>query len=261
MKNATKTASMYRKTKFLMLSYTNFGVWEEYGEAAQIKPWLSACENTDNCFFGANNRRVYECLKHLKNIRYVPNTHSSVFFPPRPIPDDKCINVGYAGRLDWVKNLHGISLAISQISKASEIKLHLWGQSKDGLYNNHYGRWLNFVSENVIIHNYADGHEALRNELVRNKISVFVHPSYSESYCYSVADALSAGIPVVGSNSIEFIPEEWKVEDPGNCTLIAKKIVELSKINENSIFNAQRLMIEDNKKRIRAVKSVLKKLL
>lgn len=244
-------------TVFGMRTYTNIGVWESYGELGPLVSWVRNGTKHSNVRLLCNSRRTFEALRHIPCARFFPNICTAVMLPPRDQRQEGIINVAWGGRPDWTKNIPVIALAAMSACRHRELRMHVWEGSAGPNTGNRYGRWFDMLGDRLIRHAYADGYEAFRNEMRRTSVDVFVHPSLSESYCFSAADALTAGFPVVGSRSIEFLPDSWKVRDLGNATETAAKILALASLSSDDVYKAQEAFCVTNRQNTEAVCEVL----
>lgn len=99
------------------------------------------------------------------------------------------------GRLDATKAFDELIEAFSQLRKRGRKKLVIAGS--DAGNDEHAAMLRGLVSEDILFVGYQSGDDLRR---LYEQAALFVHPSHMEGYGLVVAEALSAGAPVIASD-------------------------------------------------------------
>ncbi len=171
----------------------------------------------------------------------VPNFIDTEFFCPAVSDEEKKklkIKLGikekllvYMGRVGYEKSIDQVIRAVAiAVKKTSDIKLMIVGDGPDKKNLEELAKKLG-VEDTVIFYGFARGKELLE---ILQAGDVFITASKSENMPLSVMEAMAAGLPVIGVNSLG-VPEI--VSDGENGFIVAPdmfeeiglKIVELVK--------------------------------
>lgn len=144
--------------------------------------------------------------------------------------DSSTLILLYVGRLIENKGVENLILAFSQVQKTSNVILLLVGSYDMNQVNSHvFVDKINDMTKNMRQENkiFFLGKRTDVNKIMKQS-TLLVHPSFSESFGLVVAEAFSAGLPVVSSNKgglFEVLEHtEAQVIDPHSIEDITKKI-------------------------------------
>jgi hypothetical protein len=152
-----------------------------------------------------------------------PNPVDLPEFSPPPTIDPPCVAI--SSRADVVKAIPAqlAALAILQRERNVSAMVSLSGNQStiDALRS--YGETLGVRAQWLPYASYPDWIDRLRN-----KISLILQPSLTESFNYVTIDAAGMGRPFVGSSAIHHTPVEWRADpnDPASIARVAGAILD-----------------------------------
>jgi len=255
MKSSRATATKNPGTIFIRRTHTIPGVWDSCEEAGVIASWIKTCEMLSNCRLGSSCRRVHVTLETLDNVVLWPTLYDLPCLEPRCISDG-VMRLACGGRSSQMGENLVVVLAVAALRRDHDVELHVWERKGDAR-----SEWLCLLGNSLHVHVCSDGPESFCASLGSESIDVFLQPSISYGFSLSAADALSAGIPVVGTESIEFLPKAWLVRDPGSATEVAERILDLEKLTGDEIHSAQRAFTAFCETRRKEVEATMRNLL
>lgn len=180
----------------------------------QLK-FLELTDSLPNFWYGTPEPTAPFGLWYKKFKRY-PNT-----FPfempdsPRTLHDPPVLLFG--GRSDVIKGHAASILAAAIIAKDRPIRLESMVEGNPSTMSN--------LATAAKIQLYPQPYRTSSafRDYFRNSVSVLLNPSLTDAFQYVGMDALIQGCPVVGSQTIRYLPREWQADpnDPYDIARIA----------------------------------------
>jgi glycosyltransferase involved in cell wall biosynthesis len=213
-----RVAARLPRVRFGMRTLCGWSQMAEYHELPIWIGWLDAVRRLRNCVALANSAKMLATLASMPGAYELPNVYPGLpqRFPTRA--DAPGIRVGLAGRLeDTVKGTAAAALALAMIGRKWTLDVHVWLPVAAGWEGRKGTECLMLLGSRLHVHDYEPDGECLRRSLADLGIDCGLFPTSSESFGYAAADFLAAGIPVVGTPALTFLPAQWQVADPGNA--------------------------------------------
>ena len=142
---------------------------------------------------------------YFPNGRHLP---APVHLDPEPHQDEEPSGIGFYAPATLKKNIFPQLLAIQRVQE-----LHPY---MDLTLKTNLAPYKGVMEAYGIKHELQDW--APRDEhLARlSKCRMHMCASHAESFCYGAADAMMMGVPVVGSPTIDWLPDAWKTSNPNS---------------------------------------------
>jgi len=210
-------ATLFHQVDFTVVSHSNVGFLQAdpkglglLREAADLQT------GTINMHVGANSRKFIDWWQEVyqEPMRWLPNMYaiSTAQFTPQVFQRGGPVRIGSFGAVRPLKNL--LTAGAAALAIASRIQFDLEfnisaGRAEGGgqtILDGLAAMFANLPNAQVIYNNWASWPAFLRT--VRN-MDLILMPSYTESFSMVTADAVGQGVPVVGSDAIDWLPERW----------------------------------------------------
>jgi glycosyltransferase involved in cell wall biosynthesis len=176
--------------------------------------------STINCHIGANNQKLVDwwqsvyrtpmrCLPNLYDLSSVTET-----VPQRWSPG-KILRIGSFGATRPLKNILTAGAAALEIAARVQADLEFnvsSGRAEGGgdtITRALMALYANLPTAKVVQSGWQSW-PAFRR--VVRSMSLLIQPSYTESFCMVVADALAEGVPSVTSEAIDWVPSRWQAD-------------------------------------------------
>ncbi|MFB6226593.1 MAG: glycosyltransferase [Candidatus Paceibacteria bacterium] len=209
----------------------------------------------DYLFFSSN---VLPRFFDAQDVHYLPapsTTDFSNFERQKPFTDVNSIGLinDNAPHKNILNSLLGISLS----------------NCLDKLVVNGFDKSHSFFADFIGLGSILDDVGFLQNDTYEDTVSslkLMVYLSFSESYCYSVFEAMSLGVPVIVSRAVNWVDvEELIVNNPRDPQEISEKIDYVLSLDESSYLdlskrcrhNARRSIQENNEFSRKVLEEVL----
>ncbi len=163
------------------------------------------------------NLHIWEKIKFVnkRKIKYIPNGVNSKVF--RPIKSVKIYDVLYVGRLEKQKNLFMLLDAVSKISPELKLLFIGSGSLKEQIITKAKALHLDLKIIDLIANDQLPKYY--------NQTKIFVFPSLIEGHPKALLEAMSCGLPVIGTN-VEGIKDI--ITNEVNGLLVNKQVDDLT---------------------------------
>jgi len=175
---------------------------------------------TQNIEIAFNSAQIIHDFNVLAQAAYLPN-----YYPlrkPRPCrPDDHVIDVGCFGAIRPLKNQLMQAFAAVRYARihGRKLRFHMNSTRQEQGGGN--------VLKNIIALSKAANFELVMHEWLEHaefleligSMDIVLQVSLSETFCITAADAVSMGVPMVGSETIPWLPK-FSQADPANAQSI-----------------------------------------
>ena len=220
--------------------------WEHFHpneDMKHINGVVSSCKNMDYLVTVSEDlKKLYEdkvdikCLKMPLSLDYMPSVKTSF--------DD--MNIISVGRLSKEKGFSDLIDVMSLVKeKNDKIHLHIIGDGDERERLKEKIKYLNLVNH-VTLHGFKDRKEV---DIFLSKSSLYIMPSFNESFGLTVLEALSVGVPVVAFDTakgpLEILNEKNSViiknrDKEKMALLIVKLISDKEKLKNMSRYAIER---------------------
>ena len=210
-------ATLFHQVDFTVVSHSNVGFLQ--ADPNGIKLLREAADlqtGSINCHIGANSTKFVSWWQDVyqQPMRWLPNMYDTSTSLPEPQAWFRggVLRIGSFGAIRPLKNLLTAGAAALEI--ASRLKATLEfnissGRAEGGgntVLNGLLALYDGLPNATVVQNNWASW-PAFRR-LVRN-MHLLIQPSYTESFSMVSADGIAEGVPVVGSDAIDWLPHHW----------------------------------------------------
>ena len=167
-----------------------------------------------------NSPQTVHDLNVLFRAVYLPN-----YYPlrkPRPArPDDGVIDVGCFGAIRPFKNQLMQAFAAVRYARirGKKLRFHMNGSRQEQGGNNNLKNIIALskaANFELVLHDWLEHEDFLE---VIGAMDVVLQVSMSETFCITAADAVSMGVPMVGSSAIPWLPK-FSQADPSSAQSI-----------------------------------------
>jgi hypothetical protein len=196
--------------------------------------WIAAYRN-QGVEIAFNSEETALDFEILGSVSYLPN-----FYPlrkPRPSrPSSDCLNVGCFGAIRPLKNQLIQAFSAIQYAKEMGLKLvfHMNGSRIEQSGSNNLkniSALLDAAGHTLELHPWLTHDEFL--ELI-SEMDICLQVSLSESFNITSADAVSMGVPLVGSDAIEWLPRRSRAKVNSAWSIVqAMKLADVTAVIMN----------------------------
>lgn len=210
-------AMLFHQVDFTVVSHSNVGFLQ--ADPNGIKLLREAADlqtGTINCHIGANSRKFVHWWQDVyqQPMRWLPNMYdlATSMSDPQAWFRGSTLRIGSFGAIRPLKNLLTAGAAALEI--ASRLKADLEfnisaGRAEGGgdtILRGLLAMYDSLPNARVVQNGWASW-PAFRR-MVRN-MHLLLQPSYTESFSMVSADGIAEGVPVVGSDAIDWLPPGW----------------------------------------------------
>jgi hypothetical protein len=185
---------------------------------------------THNVFVGGNSRKFTDWAREAWGVNAVclPNLYNlTESFPRRSRWGGTALRLGLFGANRPLKNL--LSAVAATVELVARLKLPTALYVSSGRTEGGSFRALDEMTEDIpllTVHQTGWLPWPRFRRLVRT-MDLVLQVSYTESFNVVTADAIAEGVPVVGSDAIEWLPEHWqaRADEPRDITAVAERLL------------------------------------
>lgn len=216
---------LHPKVKFFVRLHSDIPFLSHEGIAIEwIKKYI-----TRGVGIIANSKETKKALEYVisecKNVTFLPNPYEKVD-GGRKKNRTPYLDIGCFGAIRPLKNQ--LIQAVAAFKVANELKLplqfHINSTRVEGnggpILKNIRALFANHPKNRLVEHGWMD-HEQFKKIL--KGMDLVSQVSYSETFCMVAADAVSVGVPVVGSDEVEWLSSKSKA-NPNDVDDIAEKM-------------------------------------
>jgi len=229
----------YPKIAFVMRTLTNWTIAQGNHELPILLDWFRTVTKCPNAYISANSAIVHRSLPAMPRIVRTPNVYPYPILPPS-VRSQEPYRLAFVSRAHWAKQLPVAIVATRILQQSFPVEFHIWSDTHPSQAR--YMRQLNWTSQlqpAAVWHPLTSNACELRNELRRLQISAVLMPTLSDSYGYAGADAISAGVPVVGTDALDYLFPPWQCARPTDPHAFAETALQAITANSATITAAQ----------------------
>ncbi len=210
-------ANLFHQVDFTVVSHSNVGFLQADPRGITLlREGADLQTGTINFHIGSNSRRFIDWWHDVyrQPMRWHPNMYdlTTSNSDPQEWHRGSVLRIGSFGAVRPLKNLLTAGAAALEISSRlkADLEFHISsGRAEGG--GDTILRGLEAMYEQLpnaeIVHDGWASWPAFRR-LVRN-MHLLIQPSYTESFSMVSADGIAEGVPVVGSDAIDWLPPSW----------------------------------------------------
>lgn len=219
---------------FVCRNHSQIGFLQvEAGAIKMIRDYFGLQESFLNFTYSANNSRYCDYAEKTYRGRcvYLPNLYDlDRSARKHPVSHDhRALRIASFGSLRLLKN-HTTSAAAAQlIARSRNCDLEFWISTG----REEHGKGLHLALQNMfrgmpgmkLVENPWQSWDQFRHTV--SHMDLLMQPSFTETFNIVSADACAEGVPVVGSDAIEWLPAHWQanVDDPADIARIGNYLL------------------------------------
>jgi glycosyltransferase involved in cell wall biosynthesis len=200
--------------QFVVVSHSNVGFLQADPSGIRLlRDYIELTHKHDNLSIGGNSSRFCNWVSEAYNTHVVLLPNMYPIYNSIERVKHEGIRIGSFGAIRPLKNQLTAAAAAIIIGRRSgaPVEFHLSAGREEGGGN----IVLNAIQQmthdlpdfKLVLDGWRGWHEF--REIVAD-MDLLIHPSYTESFNMVTADGVSQGIPVVGSEAIYWLPQNWK---------------------------------------------------
>jgi hypothetical protein len=228
----TLLISKHQNVTFAVVSHSNVAFLHADPQGmALIKGMMDLQIQWHNFHLAANSSKFASWVSKAFRARLtiLPNLYNtSTYLGPRPQYTGGTLRMGSFGAVRILKNHVTAAAAAVEVATRLGVDTEFW---MSGGRNEGSGGVVNTIKQMVagvrsfqfvfnVWENWAQFRKTVRS------MNLLLQPSFTESFNMVTADGVVEGVPSVTSDSIEWVPENWKA-NPDNALDIANKAIGL----------------------------------
>jgi glycosyltransferase involved in cell wall biosynthesis len=225
---------LYHQVDFTVVSHSNVGFLQaDPNGLALLRQAGDLQTGSVNFHIGGNSQKFIEWWQEVYHqpMRWLPNMYALTtndYVPQRWTPG-ATLRVGSFGAIRPLKNLLTAGGAALELAQRMQTKLEFHisaGRAEGGgdtILRALLAMYANLPDATVVQTGWQSWPIFL--QLVRS-MDILIQPSYTESFSMVSADAIGQGVPVVGSDAIDWLPARW-IASNDDATKIADVAAEL----------------------------------
>ncbi len=210
-------AALFHQVDYTVVSHSNVGFLQADPRGITLLRELADVQTgTINVHIGSNSRRFIDWWHDVyrQPVRWLPNMYdmSTTLPEPQLWVRGAVLRIGSFGAMRPLKNILTAGAAALEIASRLkvDVEFHIsTGRAEGGgdtILRGLLAMYGNLPNAKVVLDGWASW-PAFRR-LVRN-MHLLLQPSYTESFSMVTADAIAEGVPVVGSDAIDWLPSHW----------------------------------------------------
>lgn len=210
-------ATLFHQVDFTVVSHSNVGFLQADPNGLTLLREAGDLQTgTINVHIGANSQKFIEWWQEVyqEPVRWFPNMYAISTAQPlsQTFQNGGVLRIGSFGAARPLKNLLTAGAAALAINNRMQSTLQFnisSGRAEGGgdtILKGLAAMYLNLPNAQIVYNSWASWPAFLRT--VRN-MDLVLMPSYTESFSMVSADAIGQGVPVVGSDAIDWLPERW----------------------------------------------------
>jgi glycosyltransferase involved in cell wall biosynthesis len=210
-------ASLFHQVDFTVVSHSNVGFLQaDPNGLTLLREAADLQTGTINVHVGANSRKFISWWQQVyqEPMRWVPNMYatSTAQFTPQVFQGGHPLKIGSFGASRPLKNLLTAGAAALEIANRvqSDLEFHISSGRPEGgtdtILRGLTAMFDGLPNAQIVYDSWASWPAFLRT--VRS-MDLVLMPSYTESFSMVTADAVAQGVPVVGSDAIDWLPHRW----------------------------------------------------
>lgn len=210
-------AMLFHQVDYSVVSHSNVGFLQADPRGITLLREVADLQTgTINVNIGANSRRFIAWWQDVyrQPMRWFPNMYdlTTSNSDPQEWHRNSVLRIGSFGAIRPLKNLLTAGAAALEIASRlkADLEFHISaGRSEGGGDTTLRGLLAMYegLPNAQVVHNGWASWPAFRR-LVRN-MHLLIQPSYTESFSMVTADGIAEGVPVVGSDAIDWLPPSW----------------------------------------------------
>lgn len=210
-------ATLFHQVDFTVVSHSNVGFLQaDPNGLALLRQIADMQTGSINVHVGANSQKFIEWWQEVyqEPMRWLPNMYAISTAQPlsQTFQGGGVLRIGSFGAVRPLKNLLTAGAAALAIASRMQATLEFnisAGRAEGGgdtILKGLAAMFNALPNASIVYNNWASWPAFLRT--VRN-MDLVLMPSYTESFSMVTADAIGQGVPVVGSDAIDWLPERW----------------------------------------------------
>jgi glycosyltransferase involved in cell wall biosynthesis len=210
-------ATLFHQVNFTVNSHSNVGFLQADPRGLMLLREAADLQTgTINVHIGANSRKFISWWHEVyqEPMRWLPNMYaiSTAQFTAQAFQRGGPLRIGSFGAVRPLKNLLTAGAAALEIASRVQFDLEFnisSGRAEGGgvtILDGLAAMFAGLPNARIIYNNWASWPAFLRT--VRN-MDLLLMPSYTESFSMVTGDAIGQGVPVVGSDAIDWLPRRW----------------------------------------------------
>lgn len=227
-----RIAEEFPNVLFVVVSHSNFGFLAADPHAVKLMRETAALQIvTHNVRAGGNCRRFTDAATEVLgvDVEWLPNLISLSEYWPRARPSwsGDTLRVGLFGAARILKN--GLTAAAAACELAHTLRvpmeLHVTADRDDGATWRAIEELCDGVPHLKLVRTgWLSWPEVLR---LTEHMHVVLQPSFTESFNFVAAEAVRMGVPVVGTEAIDWLPRRWQAQgdDASDVARVAEYLI------------------------------------
>jgi glycosyltransferase involved in cell wall biosynthesis len=210
-------ASLFHQIDFTIVSHSNVGFLQaDPNGLTLLREAADLQTGTVNVHIGANSKKFIAWWQEVyqEPMRWLPNIYavSTARFTSQDFKGGTLIRIGSFGAIRPLKNLLTAGAAALAIANRVQANLEFnisSGRAEGGgdtILRGLVAMFAGLPNATIVYNNWSSWPAFLRT--VRN-MDLLLQPSYTESFSMVTGDAIGQGVPVVGSDAIDWLPKRW----------------------------------------------------
>lgn len=244
----------FPQVKFAVICHSQIGFLQvEAGAVKLIREYLMLQDESINFSFASNSKRFKDFVKKAYNsaCAYLPNMYEL----ERPSKgkkkrqnDSSLLRIGSFGAIRLLKNHSTAAAAALELARKRGVDLEFWMSTQ----REEHGKGVLQMIQNLfaglnwakIVENPWQSWAAFRHTVGHMDLNMQI--SATETFNLVSADSVAEGVPIVGSESIEWLPNNWvaKIDDIGDVVRIGNNLLNDSDAAEDGQAALAAYMVE-----------------
>jgi glycosyltransferase involved in cell wall biosynthesis len=210
-------ASLFHQVDFTVVSHSNIGFLQADPNGLTLLRQVADLQTgTINIHIGANSQKFISWWQEVyqEPMRWLPNMYaiSTAQFTAQSFQGGHPLRIGSFGAVRPLKNLLTAGAAALEIANRvqSDLEFNISSGRAEGggdtILKGLAAMFSDLPNARIVYNNWASWPAFQRT--VRN-MDLVLMPSYTESFSMVTGDAIGQGVPVVGSDAIDWLPRRW----------------------------------------------------
>jgi hypothetical protein len=210
-------AMLFHQVDFTVVSHSNVGFLQADPNGITLLREAGDLQTgTINCHIGANSRKFVRWWQDVyeQPMRWLPNMYdlNSSLSGPQAWQRGAVLRIGSFGAIRPLKNLLTAGAAALEMSSRlkTDLEFHISaGRAEGGGDTVLRGLMAMYASlpNATVVQDGWSSWPAFRRTV--RAMHLLLQPSYTESFSMVTADGIAEGVPVVGSDAIDWLPQSW----------------------------------------------------